>query len=66
VSVGLKLGAGFVLAAAVFAFVEVVLAVFPDPWLMAAVLAPPSLAAVVVFDTARRRRAAARRRSRRR
>jgi hypothetical protein len=66
VSIALKLGAGFVLAAAAFAFVEVVLAVYPDPLLMTAVLAPPTLAAALTLDTVRRRRAAARRRSRRR
>jgi hypothetical protein len=66
VSVALKLGAGFVLAAAVFVFVEVVLAVFPDPLLTAVVLGPPALGAVVALDTARRRRASARRRGRRR
>ena len=63
-SVALKLAAGFVLAAALLAFVEVLLAVFPDPLLTAALVGPPVLVAAIVLDSVRRRRAAARRRGR--
>jgi len=57
----LRLAVGFVLAAAVVVFVEVLLAVFPDPLWTAVLLVPPVLLGALVLDSARRRRASAKR-----
>jgi membrane protein implicated in regulation of membrane protease activity len=60
----LKLAAGFGGAAAVIAFVLVLLAVYPNVWLLAALVAPPVVVGAIALDSARRRRTATRRRAR--
>jgi hypothetical protein len=64
VSGALKLVAGFGFAAVAIVFVELVLAAYPNPWLLAALVGPLLLVGLLALDTARRRRAAARRRAR--